>query len=133
MSEARKGQGAFEYILMLAGVLLIVILIIFILQGTVGGAGNNLQNNVNTTTNLNAINIVPSYTSCLIVTGATGNIPAAGNNFPCCALDAPGATIASCTTGSTAGNCTGVPGILACTQNTSCPSGQFNKQQGRCA
>ncbi|MBU1196902.1 class III signal peptide-containing protein [Candidatus Micrarchaeota archaeon] len=37
----RKAQGAFEYILLLAGVLLIVVLAIIILRGSVLGSANN--------------------------------------------------------------------------------------------
>jgi hypothetical protein len=36
----RKGQGAFEYVLLLAGVLLIVVLAIVLLRGGLGGAGD---------------------------------------------------------------------------------------------
>lgn len=37
--EKRKGQGAFEYILLLAGVLLIVIIIVILLRGPLSGTG----------------------------------------------------------------------------------------------
>lgn len=44
----RKGQGAFEYILLLAGVLLIVVLAIIILRGSVlATANNNIQAQAN--------------------------------------------------------------------------------------
>ena len=44
----RKAQGAFEYILLLAGVLLIVILVIVILRsGILGAANNQISKNVN--------------------------------------------------------------------------------------
>jgi hypothetical protein len=119
---------------MLAGVLLIVILIIFILQGSVGGAGNNLSDNVNDTTILSTINIVPTYTSCLLVSGTTGNIPTAGNNFPCCTLNQGAPNISSCTTMSTSGNCTGPAVVGLCApSNITCNSGRFNRQSGRCA
>ena len=39
--KERRAQGAFEYILLLAGVLLIVVLAIIILRGSVLGAANN--------------------------------------------------------------------------------------------
>jgi len=39
----RHGQGAFEYILMLSGVLLIVIIIIYMMQGSVSQADNTLD------------------------------------------------------------------------------------------
>ncbi|MFH0836450.1 MAG: class III signal peptide-containing protein [Candidatus Micrarchaeota archaeon] len=35
-----KGQGAFEYVLLLAGVLLIVVLAVVLLRGGLGGAGD---------------------------------------------------------------------------------------------
>ncbi|MFQ5406207.1 MAG: hypothetical protein ACE5DI_03570 [Candidatus Micrarchaeia archaeon] len=38
-----RGQGAFEYILMLAGLLLVVLLILVVLQGTSGGASEDLD------------------------------------------------------------------------------------------
>ncbi|HLC47647.1 MAG TPA: class III signal peptide-containing protein [Candidatus Norongarragalinales archaeon] len=42
----KRGQGAFEYILLLAGVLLIVVLAIIILRGTIGKGGT--QTDLNT-------------------------------------------------------------------------------------
>jgi len=39
----RRGQGAFEYILMLSGVLLVVITITYMMQGTVSSADNTLD------------------------------------------------------------------------------------------
>ncbi len=39
--KERRAQGAFEYILLLAGVLLIVVLAIIILRGSVLGSANN--------------------------------------------------------------------------------------------
>jgi hypothetical protein len=48
----RKAQGAFEYILMLAGILLVVILIVLILNGTVKTANNGITTNANTYSNL---------------------------------------------------------------------------------
>ena len=51
-----KGQGAFEYILLLAGVLLIVVLVIFLLRSNLfGGAAksvNETQSQFNQETNL---------------------------------------------------------------------------------
>ena len=43
----RRGQGAFEYILMLAGVLLIVILIVLILQANLANTNTGIRNSVN--------------------------------------------------------------------------------------
>lgn len=42
--KSEKGQGAFEYILLLAGVLLIVVLVIFLLRSNLfGGAAQNIN------------------------------------------------------------------------------------------
>ncbi len=38
-----KGQGAFEYILMLAGILLVVIVVILILRTQLSGVGGNIN------------------------------------------------------------------------------------------
>ena len=47
--NGRKGQGAFEYILLLAGVLLVVVLAIVILKGSVlQGAGTSITSGQNT-------------------------------------------------------------------------------------
>ncbi len=45
--ESKRAQGAFEYILMVAGVIMIVILVILITQGTVTTINNTLSNNLN--------------------------------------------------------------------------------------
>ena len=42
----RKGQGAFEYVLLLAGVLLIVVLAVVLLRGGLGGQEQALATNV---------------------------------------------------------------------------------------
>ncbi|MFA5246322.1 MAG: class III signal peptide-containing protein [Candidatus Micrarchaeia archaeon] len=121
----RKGQGAFEYILMLSGVLLIVILIIFILQGTLAGTGNQLNTQANSFGNTVTTDFVKPYTQCLVVTQATGGITLP--SFPCCLLN--GATnLAACVATCPAGMavCTAPNGI-------NCPSGQFDKKAGRCA
>ncbi len=44
--KGRRGQGAFEYILMLAGLMLVVLLILVVLQGTQGGQQQQLQMNL---------------------------------------------------------------------------------------
>lgn len=42
--KSEKGQGAFEYILLLAGVLLIVVLVIFLLRSNLfGGAAKSVN------------------------------------------------------------------------------------------
>ncbi|HII38802.1 TPA: class III signal peptide-containing protein, partial [Candidatus Micrarchaeota archaeon] len=55
----KKGQGAFEYILLLAGILLIVVLVIVILKG---GLLNDTQTNVQESANAAQIN---TRTQCL--------------------------------------------------------------------
>jgi hypothetical protein len=49
-----RAQGAFEYILLLAGVLLIVVLVIIILRNTVltGTVGTQINSTLNTWANL---------------------------------------------------------------------------------
>ncbi len=42
-----RGQGAFEYILLLGGVILVVVMVILILQGSAQGADNTLLQNQN--------------------------------------------------------------------------------------
>jgi len=124
-----RGQGAFEYILMLSGVLLIVILIIFILQGTLSGTNNTLGAQQNTYNASVSADIVPQYTQCLIITTATGNVN--GPSYPCCMLNGA-ANLLACTT-SPAG-CNTVTGIVQCTQTTlTCPTTKFHRKAGRCA
>jgi len=127
MSEAKRGQGAFEYILMLSGVLLIVILIIFILQGTLSGTNNTLGAQQNTYNASVSVDVVPQYTQCLIATSATGNI--LGPSFPCCILNGA-ANLAACTAAGQ--GCVGM--TVACTQLTlTCPTSRFDRKAGRCA
>jgi len=116
MSGTKRGQGAFEYILMLSGVLLIVILIIFILQGTLSGTNNTMAAQQGTFSNTVTAEFVAPYTANLIVTSKTGNL--VGATYPCCANGV------GCASGiTTACN----PTLLTC------PSGQFDKKTGRCA
>jgi hypothetical protein len=111
----RRGQGAFEYILMLSGVLLIVIIIIFILQGTVGGANNTMAAQQNTYNTSVSVDIVPQYTSNLIVTSQTNGIT---GTYPCCAnFVTPG--------------CAGV--ATNCTGTLNCYTSKFDRKVGRCA
>lgn len=91
----RKGQGAFEYILMLAGILLIVILIVLILQGNVAGQNNALGTQINKFGNLTtASNIYPDTTSGILVRSITGNLTGAGvttgSVLPCWSRTGPG-------------------------------------------
>ena len=126
MSEAKRGQGAFEYILMLSGVPLIVILIIFILQGTLAGANNTMGAQQNTFTNSVSIDVVPQYTQCLIVT-SNGNGITAG--APCCSVGTGTLTLANCV--ATTGGCYGV--TAACTGTLNCPTSKFDRKTGKCA
>jgi hypothetical protein len=80
----KRGQGAFEYILMLSGVLLVVILIILIMQSSLASSNNTLSNNLNTERSTVSIQLVNHKTLNLTIGETTGNI-AASNNFPCCA------------------------------------------------
>jgi len=125
----KRGQGAFEYILMLSGVLLIVILIIFILQGTLAGTNNTMAAQQNTFNSSVSIDIVPQYTRNLVVTSATGGIN--GPAFPCCALNNGSLAAAA---GQFNSNC-GVNGLVisGCNRNLSCPTSKFDRKTGKCA
>ena len=127
----KRGQGAFEYILMLSGVLLIVILIIFILQGTLTGTNNTMAAQQNTYNSTVSVQIVPQYSANLTVVSKTGGIN--GPAFPCCVMNN-----GSTASGSTAGfptncNVTGGPTITACNATLNCPASKFDKKVGRCA
>ena len=128
MSEMKRGQGAFEYILMLSGVLLIVILIIFILQGTLSGTNNTMAAQTNTFNSSVTIDVVPQYTQCLIVT-STGN--GITGTVPCCALNGGTAGTGSGQCSNAAMGCAGV--TTPCTGTLSCPTSKFDRKTGRCA
>ena len=49
--HTRKGQGSFEYILMLAGVVMVVVLVILIVQGNISSSNNVLSRNLNSYNN----------------------------------------------------------------------------------
>ena len=112
-----KGQGAFEYILMLAGVLLIVVLIILILQGNMGGANTSLGKSQNLLSNMTDTSFFKlDNTANLRVTGFTGNV--VSGTTPCCSNGA------ACGSGT----------VTACTPATVvCPSHWFNNKTGVCA
>jgi Concanavalin A-like lectin/glucanases superfamily/Class III signal peptide len=55
--DFRRAQGSFEYILMLSGVLLVVITMVFLLQGTAASANNSVGNTMKTAGTL----VDPSY------------------------------------------------------------------------
>ena len=46
--DSRRAQGSFEYVLMLSGVLLVVITMVFVLQGTTSSANNTVGNTMKT-------------------------------------------------------------------------------------
>ena len=108
----KKGQGAFEYILMLAGILLIVVLIILILQGTIAGAAGGVtqgQNVYNQTAN--AANVVSDKTVNIVVKSNAGSTIGAAP-IPC--IEGTAAVGSACTT------------------NISCTSKFFNNATGIC-
>jgi len=127
----KRGQGAFEYILMLSGVLLIVILIIFILQGTLSGTNNTMAAQQGTFNSTVTSEIVPQYTANLVVTSKTGGVN--GPQFPCCALN--NGSVASGTTSGYYSTCgSKVPtSITACNATLNCPASKFDQKTGRCA
>ena len=55
--DSRRAQGAFEYVLMLSGVLLVVITMVFLMQGTTSSANNAVGNTMKTASTL----VDPSY------------------------------------------------------------------------
>jgi hypothetical protein len=119
----KRAQGAFEYILMLSGVLLVVILIVLILQGSLNASNNTLAKNQNTYGNAVSIQMVNHKTAGLTVLETTGNVNA--TTFPCCANGIPCPL-----TNGTALN-------MACNYSSgttlSCQSRYFNNVTGTCA
>lgn len=72
-----RGQGAFEYILLLAGILLIVILVIVILRSSVLSQANaQITSNVNTFTSLTNCTTIGYNAST-----NTSTITCGGQNF----------------------------------------------------
>jgi len=125
----KRGQGAFEYILMLSGVLLIVILIIYILQGTLSGTNNTMVAQQNTYNSSVTIDIVPQYTTNLIVTRSTGGIE--GPAFPCCVLN--NGTVTGATPGyNTTCGMAGGQNMTACNNTLNCPTSKFDRKTGKC-
>ncbi len=55
-----KGQGAFEYILILAGVLFIVLAVIFVLRGTAKNANANVDTTMGQISNTTRCELVNS-------------------------------------------------------------------------
>jgi hypothetical protein len=133
----KKGQGAFEYILMLSGVLLIVILIIFILQSTLSGANNSVQTQQGTVqraTNVSIVQLIPGRYLNLTVYESTGNVNS--TTFPCCTWYGPllvpaGGYATACGVGVTA-NCTASAQMNGNWNAITCVSRNFDIINGRC-
>ncbi len=120
-----RGQGAFEYILMLAGVLLIVILIVLILQSNIGGINNNLGNTANT-----AANVIGTDVQKNDVVGLIARDP----NVPLVRTDTNVAITGPLTTVPCSFN-TGTARCAVGALNTlrpNCPSLYFNNKSGTC-
>jgi len=81
--RSQKGQGAFEYILMLSGVLLIVVTITFVMQGAIAGANNTLGSQANTFNSTVGVQIVSQVAPNLGAVQATGDL-ASNESYPCC-------------------------------------------------
>ena len=59
--KKEKAQGAFEYILLLGGVLLIVVLITLVLMSASTGSGGSVTANQNITNLINKCNVTAKY------------------------------------------------------------------------
>jgi len=117
----RRGQGAFEYILMLSGVLLVVILILLILQGSISSSNNTLASNQNKFGGTVAIDFVNHRTPNLYVSEPTGGIT---SGTPCCTNQVAASQ-----------RCYGPNGAsttATCSTNVSCQSKYFNNATGAC-
>jgi hypothetical protein len=132
----RKGQGAFEYILMLSGVLLTVVLLIYVFQSTVFSANSSMagkQDTLGKATNVSMVRMLPGRIANLTVYERTGNINSSA--IPCCTwqadkwgdvgLNGPTSCGPAITT-----NCTYRD--LPIVKRLSCPSGWFDVKFGRC-
>lgn len=105
----KKGQGAFEYILMLSGILLIVILIIIILQGSLAGANNKLNESQAQFGNTVRLDVIkPDTTLGLLVLDTTGSVTSGNAGTPPCFTDGSSCKI-------------------------KCPSKYFNNATGSCS
>ena len=128
----RRGQGAFEYILMLAGVLLIVILIVLILQANLANTNTGIRNSVNqyqlvssSDMQKNEVVGLVATTAIMPLTWADNNTAVSGgllNTVPC-SFNYPAALAAPrCSAGTPAG----------WTLRPNCPGGYFNNKSGTC-
>ena len=120
-----RGQGAFEYILMLAGVLLIVILIVLILQSNIGGINNSLGNTANTAAGVVGADVQKNEVVGLIARDV---------NVPLFRTDTSVVTTGPLTTVPCSFN-TGTARCAVGALNTlrpNCASGFFNNKSGTC-
>ena len=121
----KRGQGAFEYILMLSGVLLVVILIVFILQNTLSNTNGTLSSQssiVAQANNASIVRLYPGKNYNLVVYEKTGNVNSTA--YPCCTWNSSvGCSYPPCTTSNSGLNGWG---------NVSCDSRYFDVKNGRC-
>ena len=96
---------------MLAGILMVVVLIILILQGTLSGTGNAINGETNTFNNVVSNPAFRDSTPGLYVRTAVGNDPKPAN-APCWTISG---------------------GSPICSPALSCPIGFFNNRSGECA
>jgi hypothetical protein len=116
---------------MLSGVLLIVILIIFILQGTLSGTNNTLQQQQGTFNQTTTTDIALQHAQCLpVAVNGSGVNLGNGGTAPCCILNGA-AAIANCN-GAGQG-CAGMASACVAGTTVNCPSGRFNRKIGKCA
>ncbi len=118
----RRGQGAFEYILMLSGVILVVIIILLILQGSISSTNNTLADNENKFGTYTTVDFDNHRTPNLYVAEQTGTTTI--TNTPCCS-----------NVNSSTVKCYGpnsVSSTTICSANITCPSKYFNNATGTC-
>ncbi len=131
-----KGQGAFEYILLLAGVLLIVILIVLILQTNLATTNRGITNSVNQYRLVSGADVQKNDVAGLVATTASlpGGLIWTNNNTAVtggllsaapCSFNYPATPDAyppKCSAGTPAG----------WTLRPNCPGGFFNNKTGTC-
>jgi hypothetical protein len=116
----KRGQGAFEYILMLSGVILVVVLILLILQGSISTSNSALAANQNQYGSAVGIKFVSHRAPNLYVADDTGGV----TNAPCCANQE--------SAGLRCEGPYGASSTAACDVNLSCQSKYFNNATGVC-
>jgi len=105
---------------MLSGVLLVVVLIILILQGSIAATNNTLAGNQNKFGNTINIQFVSHRAPNLFVSEATGGV----TNAPCCTNQVAA--------GQRCYDAYGLSSTTACNVNISCSSKYFNNATGTC-